>query len=147
MSKYLHTGWHEFFLPVMSHHGRTHLRVWIAMTEVVPMLRRLDEIYGDEEHPWALRIEEIPDAQRALLELVTSYIIENPEAVKRVSASRQLAAELEDRFGVRSSEYPLQYPDVIDQVDLDPAPAMLALPFILDRQRRSDEDEPPLTAT
>lgn len=143
MSKYLHTGWHEFLLPVMSLQGRSYLRIWIDMEEVVPMLRRLDRIYGDEEHPWALRIEEIPDAQRKLLEMIIEHVFERPEAVRRVSAPRQLGAELGERFGVSESQYPIRYPEVIDQVDLDPVQVMLALPFILDREGLSGlESEP-----
>jgi hypothetical protein len=134
MSKYLHTGWHEFFLPVITRHGRTHVRVWIEMQQVVPMLRELDRIYGDAEHPYALRVEEIPAAQRQLLELVVRHVVENPGAVKRAAASRQLAEELRERFGVQPSDYPLLYPPAIDQVDLDPEQVSFALPFILDRK-------------
>lgn len=134
MSKYLHTGWHEFFLPMMSRHGRTHVRIWIEMEDLVPMLRELDVLYGDREHPYALRTEEIPDAQRKLLEMVTQHVLEKPQAVKRAAASRQLAAELHDRFGVQPSDYP----DVIDQVDLNPEQVTLALPFILDRTRPAE---------
>ena len=135
MSKYLHTGWHEFFVPVISRHGRTHLRIWIEMEHVVAMLRRLDLIYGDREHPYALRTEEIPDAQRKLLEMVTQHVLEHPDAVKRAAASRQLAAELHDRFGVRPSDYPIPYPDVIDQADLNTDQVSLVLPFIVERKR------------
>jgi hypothetical protein len=138
MSKYLHTGWHEFFLPVMSRHGRTHLRIWIDMADLLPMLRELDLVYGDRDHPYALRTEEIPDAQRKLLELVTQHVLHQPRAVRRVACSRQLAAELHDRFGVQPSDYPLRYPEVIDQVDLDPEQATLALPFIVERTRRAE---------
>lgn len=138
MSKYLHTGWHEFFVPVMTRHGRTHVRVWIEMQQVVPMLRELDRIYGDQEHPYALRTEEIPAAQRRLLELVIQHILEHPGAVKRASASRQLAEELLERFGVQSSDYPLRYPPVIDQIDLDPEQVTMALPYILDRARPAE---------
>lgn len=133
MSKYLHSGWHEFFIPVTSRHGGTHLRIWIEMEDIVPMLRRLDLIYGDKDHPYAIRTEEIPDAQRKLLELVVGHVIERPEAVRRAAASRQFATELAERFGIGPSDYPIQYPPVIDQVDLDPAQVMFALPFILDR--------------
>ena len=118
----------------MTRHGRTHVRVWIEMAEVVPMLRRLDDIYGDAEHPYALRVEEIPDAQRKLLELVVRHVLEDPSAVKRAAASRQLADELSERFGVQRSDYPLPYPPTIDQVDLDPQQVAVALPFILDRK-------------
>lgn len=138
MSKYLHTGWHEFLLPVISHHGRTHMRIWIDMEDVVPMLRELDRRFGDREHPYALRTEEIPDAQRTLLELVTRHVLEQPDALKRAASSRQLAAELHDRFGVEPSDYPLRYPDVIDQVDLNTAQVSFALPFIVERTRSTE---------
>jgi hypothetical protein len=134
MSKYLHSGWHEFFIPVVSGRGSAHLRIWVDMEDLVPLLRRLDEIYGDADHPYAIRVEEIPDAQRKLLELLTAHVIERPDAVRRAAASRRLAAELAERFGIGPADYPLRYPPAIDQVDLDPAKTMFALPFILDRQ-------------
>jgi len=81
VSDYLRTGWHEFFIPVASVQGPTSLRVWIDMEDVVPMLRRLDLIYGDEAHPYALRLEDIPGAQRRLIQQVTEHVIEHPEAV------------------------------------------------------------------
>jgi len=137
MSTYLHGGWHEFFLPVRSRTGPTHLRVWIDMEDVLPMLRTLDQIYGDADHPYAIRVEEIPDAQRKLLKLVGEHVIHHPETVRRAAAPRQLFAELRERFGIDQSEYPLEYPPAIDQVDLDPAQAMFALPFILDRDALS----------
>jgi hypothetical protein len=134
VSRYLHSGWHEFFIPVTSRGGRAHLRIWIDMEDVVPMLRKLDAIYGDAEHPYAIRPEEIPDAQRTLLELVSEHAIGRPDAVRRAAAPRALATELHERFGVKRSDYPIDYPPGIDQVDLDPAQAMFALPFILDRE-------------
>jgi hypothetical protein len=143
VSKYLHTGWHEFFIPVRSEHGRTHLRIWIDMEEVIPLLRQLDLIYGDEDHPYAMDAREIPDAQRTLLQLVTSFAIERPEAVRRAAASRRLATELADRFGIGPSDYPVAYPPAIDQVDLDPTQTMFALPFIVDRDAIRAHDREP----
>jgi hypothetical protein len=134
VSRYLNTGWHEFLIPVTSRQGHGYLRVWIEMADVVALLRQLDLIYGDAEHPYALRATEIPDAQRRLLELVSAHAIEHPEAVRRVAVTRRLAAELDERFGVAKSDYPITYPPTIDQVDVDPAQAMFALPFILDRE-------------
>lgn len=135
MSQYLHAGWHEFFIPVTSRGERSFVRIWIEMADVVPMLRELDRIYGSEGHPYALRAEEIPDAQRKLLELVTEHAIAHPERVRRAAAPRKLGSELDERFGVGRSQYPLDYPTAIDQVDLDPAQLMFALPFILDREQ------------
>jgi hypothetical protein len=134
MTDYLRTGWHEFLLPIVSRAGRDHMRIWIDMAEVVPILRRLDQLYGDEDHPYALAPERIPDAQRALHRMVVVHLLDHPEAVRRAVVSRRLAAELRERFGVRPSSYPLRYPAVIDQVDLEPADAMLALPFLVDRE-------------
>jgi len=130
----MRSGWHEFLIPVTSLHGRTTLRIWIDMEEVHPILRRLDLIYGDENHPYALHVEDIPDAQRKLIQLVAERVIEHPEAVRRAAAPRQLAAELAERFGVGRSGYPIDYPPAIDQADVDPAQVMFALPFILDRE-------------
>lgn len=143
MSRYLHSGWHEFLIPVRSDHGRAHLRIWIEMEDVVPLLRRLDLVYGDEDHPYALDARDIPDAQRMLLALVTDLAIERPEAVRRAAASRQLSRELAERFGIGPSDYPVPYPPAIDQVDLDPAPAMFALPFIVDRDAMRPRDREP----
>lgn len=133
MTDYLHSGRHEFFLPVTSRQGRTYLRIWIDMADVVPLLRRLDLIYGDEHHPYALDPRDVPDAQRKLLELVCELALERPEAVDRVAAPRGLAVELAERFGIGPSDHPIPYPPAIDQADLDPAQTMFALPFILDR--------------
>jgi len=133
MSKYLYTGWHEFLIPAESRGGPQYLRVWIDMEDVVPMLRRLDHVYGDEEHPWALRVEDIPDAQRELLDMVIDRVISRPEAIRRVAVDREFAAELAERFGIPPSNYPLPYPTAIDQVDLDVGQASLALPFVVSR--------------
>ncbi len=65
--------------------------------------------------------------------MIMDLVLEHPEAVRRVAASRRLAADLADRFGIGPSAYPIRYPQVIDQVDLDPAHIGLALPFILRR--------------
>jgi hypothetical protein len=135
VSEYLHSGWHELFIPVTSGGERSFMRIWIEMADVVPMLRELDRIYGSEDHPYALRPEEIPDAQRKLLELVTEHAIAHPERVHRAAAPRKLGSELAERFGVGRSQYPLDYPTPIDQVDLGPAQLMFALPFILDREQ------------
>jgi hypothetical protein len=140
VSKYLHSGWHEFFIAVRAEHGSSHLRIWIDMEDVVPLLRRLDLIYGDEDHPYAMDAREIPDAQRKLLEMVTNLAIARPEAVRRAAAPRRLARELADRFGIGPSDYPVAYPPAIDQVDLDPAQAMFALPFIVDRDSIAAQD-------
>lgn len=138
VSKYLHVGWHEFFIPVWSLKGLTHLRVWIDMEDVLPMLRHLDAVYGDDDHPYAMRVEQIPDAQRDLIQMVIDHVLEQPGAVRRVSASRQLAAELAERFGVGQSQFPLEYPEVIDQDDLDPSQLMLILPLIIHCERQKD---------
>jgi hypothetical protein len=143
VSKYLHSGWHEFFIPVRSEHGNSHLRVWIDMEDVVPLLRQLDLIYGDEDHPYAMDPREIPDAQRMLLRLVTNLVIERPYAVRRAAGPRRLARELGERFGIGPSEYPVAYPPAIDQVDLDPAQTMFALPFIVDRDAIRAHDREP----
>ena len=134
-NKYLREGWHEFLIPVESTRGVRYLRVWIEMRDVVPMLRRLDERYGDDEHPYALRVEDLPEAQRDLLEMVIVHVISKPETVRRIAAQRDLAAELSERFGVRTSDYPLAYPSAIDQVDLDIGQMTLALPFIVQRSQ------------
>src|SRR5438132_10463260 len=94
MSKYLYEGWHEFLIPAESRGGPQYLRVWIDMEDVVPMLRRLDQVYGDEEHRWALRVEDIPDAQRELLDMVIDHLISRPEAIRRIAVHQELAAGL-----------------------------------------------------
>jgi hypothetical protein len=116
------------------------MRVWVEMEEVVSILRRLDAVYGDSAHPYALRVEEIPAAQRDLLEMLVDRILDRPSAVGRVAVPRRLAAELADRFGVKPSAFPLRYPEAIDQVDLDAEQAMMALPFIVERPAREPGD-------
>jgi hypothetical protein len=142
MSKYLRAGWHEFLIPAKSGCGAKYLRVWIEMEDVVTMLRRLDQRYGDEEHPWALRVEDIPHAQQDLLDMVIDHVISRPEAVRRVAADREFAAELAERFGIRASDYPLPYPAAIDQVDLDIGQAALALPFVVSRPTENAPGDP-----
>lgn len=134
MSEYLHTGWYEFLLPALSGEGgKEFLRIWIDMADVVRMLRQLDLRYGDRDHPYALNVEEIPDAQRTLLTMMAEHVLTHPEAVRRVAASRRFGSELWERFHIGPSPHSLPYPPVIDQVDLDPPGACLALPYIIDR--------------
>lgn len=134
MSEYLHTGCYEFLLPAVSGEGaKEYLRIWIDMEDVVWMLRQLDLRYGDRHHPYALNVEQIPDAQRTLLTMVAERVLAHPEAVRRVAAPRRFASELWERFRVGPSPCSLPYPPAIDQVDLDPPKACLALPYIIDR--------------
>ncbi|MFD7440077.1 hypothetical protein [Streptomyces sp. NPDC059909] len=134
MSDFLHLGWHEFLLPATTRAGGTeYLRVWIDMSDVVPMLRRLDLIYGDPDHPYTLDLRQGPEAQRTLLRLVAEHLLEQPGALRRAAATRRFAAEMQDRFGVAPANFPLPYPSFIDQVDLDPAQTAVALPMVLDR--------------
>lgn len=133
MSEFLHTGWHEFILPATSIDRVTeYLRVWIDMDVLLPMLRRLDQIYGDSEHPYALDPRQIPDAQRTLLVMVAEQLLAHPGTLRRIATSRAFADELQHRFGVMPAEQTLPYPPFIDQVDLAPSHIEMALPFILD---------------
>lgn len=134
MSEFLHTGWHEFLLPATTRVGSTeYLRVWVDMNHVVPMLRQLDLVYGDREHPYALDLRQIPDAQRTLLHMVATHLLANPDALRRVASSRAFATELWERFRVAPAARGLPYPPVIDQVDLEPHHVAVALPMIIDR--------------
>ncbi|HZU15587.1 MAG TPA: hypothetical protein VFD01_03130 [Candidatus Dormibacteraeota bacterium] len=135
MSRYATTGWYEFLLPVRTPGGEDHLRVWIEMQDVVPMLRRLDRIYGDPEHPYCRDLTRVPDAARDLVSMVMEHVIERPDRVRRIAVRRGLFAELRERLGIRSSAYPVPYPEAIDQVDLDLAQASLLLPLLLDPGR------------
>lgn len=134
MSEFLNTGWHEFLLPVTTRAGSTeYLRVWVDMNDVVPILRQLDLIYGDREHPYALDLRQIPDAQRTLLQMVATHLLAHPDALRRVASSRAFATELWERFGVAPAARGLPYPPIIDQADLEPHQVAVALPMILDR--------------
>ncbi|GLY70968.1 hypothetical protein [Amycolatopsis taiwanensis] len=134
MSKFLHTGWHEFLLPVLSCRETTeYLRVWLDMAAVVPMLRELDLAYGDREHPYALDPRQIPQAQAGLLAKVAQHLLDHPGALRRAAASRAFATELADRFAVSPAAGALPYPPFIDQVDLEPHQVEMALPLIIDR--------------
>jgi hypothetical protein len=136
MSRYAATGWYEFLLPVETQEGEDHLRVWIDMEDVVPMLRRLDRIYGDPEHPYCQDLTQVPEAARDLVAMVVEHVVEHPERVRRVAVRRRLFAELHQRLGIRPSAYPVPYPEAIDQVDLDLTQARLLLPVMLERTRR-----------
>lgn len=134
MSSYMTSGWYEFLVPVRGEEGPDDLRVWIEMKDVVPMLKRLDLIYGDPEHPYCRDLTQVPNAARDLVVMVMDHILEHPESVRRISARRQLFADLHARFDVRQSAYPVAYPEAIDQVDLDLAPTLRVLPLVLDRE-------------
>jgi hypothetical protein len=138
---YMTTGWYEFLVPVRGEHGSDHLRVWIDMKDVVPMLKRLDLIYGDPEHPYCRDLTQVPDAARDLVGMVMDHIVEHPESVRRISARRQLFADLHARFDVGQSPYPVDYPPAIDQVDLDLTPTLLVLPLVLDREQTAAEGD------
>jgi hypothetical protein len=97
MSRYAATGWYEFLLPVETQEGEDHLRVWIDMEDVVPMLRRLDRIYGDPEHPYCQDLTQVPEAARDLVAMVVEHVVEHPERVRRVAVRRRLFAELHQR--------------------------------------------------
>jgi hypothetical protein len=132
MTKYVSSGWYEFLLPVRSTRGPDFLRVWIDMKDVVPMLKRLDALYGDAEHPYCRDLTQMPEAARDLVRMVVEHVLKRSDSVRRISARRALAAELHERFGVEQSRYPIAYPEVIDQVDLDLSHALLMLPLIFD---------------
>jgi hypothetical protein len=140
MSSYMTSGWYEFLVPVRGAQGQDHLRVWIDMKDVVPMLKRLDLIYGDPEHPYCKDLRQVPDAARDLVAMVMDHIVEHPESVRRISATRGLFADLNDRFDVGRSAYPVAYPEAIDQVDLELATTVLMLPLLLDREPGQAED-------
>ncbi|HLH71209.1 MAG TPA: hypothetical protein VKY90_19855 [Candidatus Dormibacteraeota bacterium] len=135
MSRYATTGWYEFLLPVRTPEGEDHLRIWIDMAEVVPLLRRLDRTYGDAEHPYCRDLTQVPEAARELVSMVMEHVVEHPACVRRVAVRRGLFAELHRRLGARRSAYPVPYPEAIDQVDLDLTQARLLLPLMLGRAR------------
>jgi hypothetical protein len=138
VTSYLRRGWLEFLVPVRPELGAGQLVVWIDAEDTLPMLRRLDAAYGDDEHPYCLDPRQIPEANRDLTWMVAEHVIAHPESVKRVSASRRLAAELAERFGVGPSGYPLPYPPAIDLVDLDPMQMAMVMPLILGRREQGD---------
>jgi hypothetical protein len=134
-SKYTRTGWHEFLLPAASEQKHSEfLRVWVDIAAVIPLLQSLAPEGERQRYPDVLSADETFDTQRTVLRLVTLHIFAHPNAVRRVSATRQFANELWERFHIGPPAHSVPYPPAIDQADLDPAQVCLALPFVVDRR-------------
>jgi len=70
MSRFLHTGHHEALLPAQVADQLFSLRVWIEMSDLVPLLKRLDERFGEGSRAYCMKLERVPEAQGVLLEMI-----------------------------------------------------------------------------
>jgi hypothetical protein len=131
MSRFLHSGHHEVLLPAHLGQVPVSLRLWVDMTDIVPLLERLDVLYGAPGRPYCRDLEQVPAAQQALLELIREFLCVHPDRVRRPCTTAAVAEHLLSLYHVgRIDAYPA-YPPSIDQVDLDPAALAPHLPALL----------------
>jgi hypothetical protein len=131
MSRFLHTGHHEALLPAQVADQPFSLRVWIEMSDLVPLLNRLDERFGEGGQSYCMKLERVPEAQGVLLEMIAELLRAQPQKVRRACVPVSVADRLLADFGIgRIDAYPA-YPPPIDQVDLDPADLAVHLRTLL----------------
>ena len=131
MSRFLHTGHHEAFLPARVADQPFSLRVWVEMRDLVPLLERLDERFGERGRPYCTKLERVPEAQGVLLEMIAELLRAQPQKVRRAFVPVAVADRLLADCGIgRIDAYPA-YPPAIDQVDLDPAELAVHLRALL----------------
>lgn len=118
--KYLQASYYEAVLPVKVGTATGSFRVWVNAKEMVPLLRRLDERYGDEGQPYCVRAEDRLRALHTLEELIRDLITEHPAVLKRACTSEHIAQALQVHYEVRRMEIYPPPPPWLDQVDLEP---------------------------
>ncbi|HWP93229.1 MAG TPA: hypothetical protein VNN20_13630 [Thermodesulfobacteriota bacterium] len=119
MSRYLNTGHYEAFLPINLENKVYYMRVWIETDELVKALKKLDLIFGTPEEPYCRDLYQVPMAIERLNDLIMDLISENPERLKRVCVERVVANTLSMKYGVKKMKHPIEYPEVLDQVELN----------------------------
>ncbi len=120
MTRYLHQGWYETFLPLRID-GEPAARVWLEMSALVPLLRQLDQLYGSADEPYCRDPAQRRDAEAALATLLVALVAERPGVLRRACLPARAAAALSGRYGVRRVALPLAAPPWIDLVDVEPA--------------------------
>jgi hypothetical protein len=134
MTKYLQAGYYEAVLPVQVGAARGSFRVWLDAKEMVPLLRQLDALYGDEGQPYCVHAEDRLRALHTLEELIRDLITEHPEVLKRVCTSEHIGRALQVQYEVRRVEIYPPPPPWLDQVDLEPVDVAPLLGSIFHRQ-------------
>ncbi len=134
MTKYLQAGYYEAVLPVQVGAATGSLRVWLNAEEMVPLLRQLDALYGDEGQPYCVHAEDRLRALHTLEELIRDLITEHPEVLKRVCTSEHIGRALQVQYEVRRVEIYPPPPPWLDQVDLEPVDVAPLLGSIFHRQ-------------
>jgi hypothetical protein len=134
MTKYLQAGYYEAVLPVQAGAAKGCFRVWLNAKEMVPLLRQLDMLYGDEGQPYCVHAEDRLRALHTLEELIKDLIIERPRVLKRVCTSEQIARVLQVQYEIRRVEIYPPPPPWLDQVDLEPVDVAPLLDSIFQRQ-------------
>jgi len=119
MSRYLYTGHYESFLPINLENKIYYMRVWIETDELVKALKKLDLIFGTPEEPYCRDLYQVPIAMKRLSDLIIDLILKNPERLKRACVERAVADTLSMQYGVKKMESLPQYPETLDQVELD----------------------------
>ncbi len=119
MSRYLHIGHYEAFLPINLENKTHYMRVWIETDELVKALKKLDSIFGTHKEPYCRDLYQIPMAIERLSDLIIDLILENPERLKRAYVEKAVADTLSIKYGIRKMKAPIEYPEVLDQVELD----------------------------
>ena len=131
MSRFLHSGHHEACLPARVADQPFSLRVWIEMSDLVPLLERLDERFGESGQPYCTQLERVPEAQGVLLEMIAEFLRAQPQKVRRACVPVAVADRLRAECGIRRIDAYPAYPPTIDQVDLDPADLAVHLRALL----------------
>jgi hypothetical protein len=95
------------------------MRVWIETNELVKALKKLDVIFGSPEEPYCRDLYQVPMAVERLSDLIIDLILENPGRLKRACVERAVAEELSVKYGVKKLKSLIEYPETLDQVELD----------------------------
>lgn len=139
MSRFLHSGHHEVVLGARMGQAPFPLRVWIDMTDLVPLLERLDVLYAEAGRPYCRDLGQVPAAQETLLALIREFVCAQPQRVRRACVTAAVAERLRAEYGTTRVDGCPAYPPSIDQVDLDPAALAPHLPALL---RGGSDGEP-----
>lgn len=136
MRSYLHEGCHECVLPIKLGRRTAYMRVWIEMEEIVGLLKKLDELFGEAGKPYCVRLEEVPLAQEKLVDLIVDRLLEKPDLLRLACVERRVADGLRARYAVREAAFSPRFPPSIDQVMLERSDLTPLLTTLLARRSR-----------